>query len=400
MLTKHTFFSAAPRLPARQIASVAAAIVMGFSTMVASAQVAAPVEVAANAPDEHTVVRGDTLWGISGKFLKQPWRWPEVWRMNRDQIKNPHWIYPGQVIVLDRNAVGGPRLSIRGAGENGERPFIRLGPQVRSEAREVAGIPSLRPEDIEPFAVRNLVIAAEALDDAPQIVKSVGERVAFSASDMVYAVGVKPAMGKVFQIYRKERELRDPAMSPRPWYKWRHNEDDPQIIGYEATYLGDAKVVRDGDVAKLEIATSKQEIRVGDYLIPAPPVEAVSYVPRAPDTRVSGFVMTLPSGVSEAGKTNIVTLNLGKRHGLEVGHVLAVFKPTETFDNPRFKDSPMNWVPGWPKQAGAEPTTLQIPEERVALVFVYRVFEGISYAMVMNAGQENVRASYIVRNPN
>jgi hypothetical protein len=104
--------------------------------------------------------------------------------------------------------------------------------------------------------------------------------------------------------------------------------------------------------------------------------------------------------VSEAGKTNIVTLNLGKRHGLEVGHVLAVFKPTETFDNPRFKDSPMNWVPGWPKQAGAEPTTLQIPEERVALVFVYRVFEGISYAMVMNAGQENVRASYIVRNPN
>ncbi len=399
MLTNHTLSSAAPAHPARRIASLVAAAIMGLSGLTAFAQAPTPVEVAANAPDQHTVVRGDTLWGISGKFLKQPWRWPDVWRMNRDQIKNPHWIYPGQVIVLDRNAVGGPRLYIRGAGEGGDRPLVRLGPQIRSEAREVAGIPAIRGEDIDPFILQNMVIAAEALDNAPQIVKSVGERVAFSATDSVYAVGVKPSMGKVFQVFRKERELRDPAIAPRPWYLWRHNVEDPQIIGYEATYLGDAKTINEGDVAKLEIVTSKQEIRIGDYLIPAPPQETIAYVPHAPEAKINGFVMTLPSGVSEAGKTNIVTLNLGKRHGIEVGHVLAVYKPTETFDNPRFKESPLNWVPGWPKQPNAEPATLQIPEERVALVFVFRVFDGISYAMVMNAGRENVRAGYIVRNP-
>ncbi len=404
MLTKHTLLSPAPQRLARRIKAIAigtaVAGVMGLSALTASGQTPASVEIAPNAPDQHTVVRGDTLWGISGKFLKQPWRWPDVWRMNREQIKHPHWIYPGQIIVLDRNAPGGPRLSIQDASESGERPVVRLGPQVRSEAREFMGIPSLRPEVLNAFMLKNLVIGAEALDTAPQIVKAVGERVAFSTADTVYAVGVKPEMGKVFQIFRKERELRDPAIAPRPWYLWRHNVEDSQIIGYEATYLGDAKVLRDGDVAKMEIASAKQEIRVGDYLIPAPPVETIAYIPHAPEAPISGFVVTLPSGVSEAGKTNIVTLNLGARHGLEVGHVLAVFKPTETFSNPRFKDSPMNWVPGWPKQPNDEPATLQVPEERVALVFVYRVFEGVSYAMVANAGRETVRAGYIVRNPN
>jgi hypothetical protein len=109
--------------------------------------------------------------------------------------------------------------------------------------------------------------------------------------------------------------------------------------------------------------------------------------------------MTLPNGVSEAGKTNVVTLNLGKRHGLEVGHVLAVYKSAETFANPRYKEHPMNWVPGWPKISGSEPVTLQIPEERIALVFVFTVFDGVSYGMVMNSGVDNVRAGYPVRNP-
>mgnify|MGYP006915279638 CR=1 FL=1 len=262
-------------------------------------------------------------------------------------------------------------------------------------------IPPLRerPEDIEPFMLRNRVIGAETFDDAPQVVKSVGERVAFSQSDAIYAVGVKPAMGKVFQIFRKGRELRDPAIAPRPWYRWHHANPDPQIIGYEASYLGDARLLREGEVARLEIVSSKQEVQIGDYLIPAPPVETMAWVPHAPEVKVEGFVMTLPNGVSEAGKTNVVTLNLGKRHGLEVGHVLAVYKSAETFANPRYKEHPMNWVPGWPKISGSEPVTLQIPEERIALVFVFTVFDGVSYGMVMNSGVDNVRAGYPVRNP-
>ncbi len=405
MLTNHMQSSSRERQPRRGVAALAAAatgLIAGLALAQATpgpAPAAGPVQVQANAPSSHTVVKGDTLWGISGKFLKTPWRWPEVWRLNKDQIKNPHWIYPGQVILFDPNAPGGPRLYLQQPGDVGPGSVVRLSPQIRAEARAEQAIPTIRPEDIEPFMLRNRVIGAETFDDAPQVVKSVGERVAFSQSDAIYAVGVKPAMGKVFQIFRKGRELRDPAIAPRPWYRWHHANPDPQIIGYEASYLGDARLLREGEVARLEIVSSKQEVQIGDYLIPAPPVETMAWVPHAPEVKVEGFVMTLPNGVSEAGKTNVVTLNLGKRHGLEVGHVLAVYKSAETFANPRYKEHPMNWVPGWPKISGSEPVTLQIPEERIALVFVFTVFDGVSYGMVMNSGVDNVRAGYPVRNP-
>ncbi len=401
MLTNPTIFSSRPSWSHRASRFAATVAVVTFATVALAQAPTAPIQVRENAPDRHTVVKGDTLWGISGKFLKQPWRWPEVWRMNRDQIKNPHWIYPGQVIVLDRDANGNPRLSIlqNGNAMPGDGGIIRLSPQIRAEAREGAAIPSIPPADIEPFMVRNRVVSAETFDDAPQIVKSVDARVTFATSDSVYVVGLKPAMGKVFQLFRKGRELRDPSIAQRPWYKWRHNEVDPQILGYEATYLGDAKLLRDGDVAKVEIVSSTQEIQVGDYLIPQPPSETIAYVPHAPDAQVEGLILTLPRGVAEAGKTDVVTLNLGKRDGMEAGHVLAVYKPKENFANPRYKEPTLNWVPFWPKQPTAEPSTLDIPEERVALIFVFRVFEGISYGLVMNSGTETVRAGYIVRNP-
>ena len=327
MLTNRTLFSPLPKhqsRPSRFLAS----LLLGLAAMVAVAQAPTPpIQIQADAPDRHVVVRGDTLWGISGKFLKQPWRWPEVWRLNRDQIKNPHWIYPGQIIYLDRNAVGGPRLSLTPPLAAEERPTLRIGPHIRAEAREAKAIPSILPSDIEPFMLRNRVVGAETLDDAPQIVKSVGERVAFATKDSIYVVGVRPEMGKVFQMYRKGRELRDPSIASRPWYRWRHNEADPQIIGYEATYLGDAALRREGEVARMEIVSAVQEIQVGDYLLPAPPAETLAYVPRAPSQTIEAQVMTLPSGVSEAGKTSVVTLNRGKLHGLEIGHVLAAYKP-------------------------------------------------------------------------
>jgi hypothetical protein len=395
MLTNHT-----KHKPIAALVALAALSVLTAATPIFAQAPANPVQVQENAPDRHVVVKGDTLWGISGRFLKQPWRWPEVWRMNQDQIKNPHLIYPGQVVVLDRNAPGGPRLMIDSAGSSsGGRDLVRLSPSIRAEAREAQAIPSIRPEDIDSFLLQNIVIGAEAFETSPQIVRAVGERVAFSISDAFYTVGVKPEMGKVFQVFRKGRELRDTTIPPKPWYRFNHNEPDPQIIGYEATYLGDAKLLTAGEVAKLEVVSVRQEILVGDYLIPAPETEITRYVPRAPTSQIEASVMTLPSGVSEASKTNVVTLNRGKKHGVEVGHVLAAFKPLEVFANPRYKESALNWVPGWPKQESADPKTLKIPEERVGLVFVFRVFENISYGMVMNTGQENVRSGYALRNP-
>ena len=401
MLTNRTLFSPMPTFkPKPRPQRLVTSLLVGLAAMVAVAQTPTPpVQIQANAPDSHTVVKGDTLWDISGKFLKQPWRWPEVWRMNRDQIKNPHWIYPGQIIYLDRNAVGGPRLSTTAPGGAEDRPTIRLGPQIRAEAREAAAIPSIKPSDIEPFILRNLVVGAETLETAPQIVKSVGERVAFANKDSIYVVGIKPEMGKVFQLFRKGRELRDSTITARRWYQLRYNEPDPQIIGYEATYLGDATLQRDGEVARLEIVRAVQEVQVGDYLISAPPAETLAYIPRAPEQQVEAQVMTLPSGISEAGKTSVITLNRGKAHGLEVGHVLAAYKPAETFANPRYKDSPLNLVAGWPFTKSDQPKTLEIPEERIGLVFVFRVFDNISYGIVMNTGTENIRVGYPLRNP-
>jgi hypothetical protein len=360
-----------------------------------------PVQVQENAPDRYTVVRGDTLWGISGRFLKQPWRWPEVWRMNRDQIRNPHLIYPGQVVVLDRNAPGGPRLMIEDA--NAARgDVVKWTPQARSEAREAQAIISLNPSDVDPYAVRNLVIGAEAFTDAPQIVRAQGERVTMATGDTFYAVGVKPEMGKGFQLFRRGRELRDTTIEARPWYRWRLNEPDPQIIGYEAEFLGDARVLNDGDVAKLEVVSVRQEIRVGDYLIPIPPTDQPRYIPRAPEAKVDALIMTIPAGVQEASKTSVVTLNRGSKHGVELGHVLAIFRPAQPFANPRYKEGTLNWLPravGWPRDPSPDPATLDIPEERVGLVFVYRVFDNVAYGLVMNTGKEPVLQGYRVRNP-
>jgi LysM domain len=368
----------------------------------AAAAGAKPVQIQENAPDRYTVVKGDTLWGISGRFLKQPWRWPEVWRMNKDQIRNPHLIYPGQVVVLDRNAPGGPRLMIDSAATTAPGGVVRLSPGVRAEAREAQAIISISPEDVEPYMVRNLVIGAEAFTDAPQIVRAQTERVAMATGDSFYAIGVKKEMGKGFQLFRRGRELRDTTIPARPWYKWKLNEPDPQIIGYEAEYLGDAVLLNEGEVAKLEVVRVRQEIRVGDYLIPIPPTEQPRYIPRAPEANIDGIIMTIPTGVQEAAKTSVVTINRGTKHGLELGHVLAIYKKEEPFANPRYKESTLNWLPraiGWPREPSGDPATLTVPEERIGLVFVYRTFDHISYGLVMNTGKEPVVAGQRLRNP-
>jgi LysM domain len=403
-LSSPSFMDATRRLAVLVATLAAASVALAQApTAGASADDAKPIQVQDNAPDRYTVVKGDTLWAISGRFLKQPWRWPEVWRMNKDQIRNPHLIYPGQVVVLDRNAIGGPRLMIEDPNASAARGgVVRLSPQIRGEAREAEAIISINPQDIEPFMVRNLVIGAEAFADAPQIVKAQTERVAMASGDTFYAVGVKEEAGKGYQLYRRGRELRDTTITARPWYRWRHNEPDPQIIGYEAEYLGDARLLNGGEVAKFEVASVRQEIRVGDYLIPIPPTEQPRYIPRAPEATIDAIIMTLPSGVQEAAKTSVVTLNRGAKHGVELGHVLAIYKNAQPFANPRYKESTLNWLPravGWPREPSGDPATLSVPEERVGLVFVYRVFDHVSYGMVMNSGKEPIVVGQRLRNP-
>lgn len=372
------------------------ALVFSAFTLVAAevcAQVpTTPIVIKPDAPDRYTVVRGDTLWGISERFTDSPWRWPELWDFNRDQIKNPHLIYPGDVIVLDR-ALG--RLSIargevsappgapgeraaeaaptpRAEAEAGAAPAgtFRLSPRVRAEPADREAIPSIPREAIEPFLSRPLVIEPDGLDKGPTIVATEEDRVMLSAGNVGYVRGIGESSEPNWYVYRRGNALIDPETN--------------RALGYEAVYLGEARVTRPGDPASIQVTSVKQEILRGDKLIPAPPAEPINYAPRAPNAQVAGRVMSIYGGlgkVGEAGPGSIVTVNRGRSDGIEVGHVLALYRYGETV-----------------RDISRPGTVIKVPNERYGLVFVFRVFDRISYALVMRVSKP-VKTLDAVQNP-
>ena len=299
----------------------------------------------ANAPDTYTVVRGDTLWGIAGRFLRQPWRWPEIWQMNRDQIRNPHWIYPGQVIVLDR-ATGTMRLR-GGPNANGT---VKLSPQVRAEPGRDA-IPSIPADVIEPYLSQPLIVESATMYEAPRIVAS-RERVVMGAGDIAYVAGITDPAIKNYQLFRPGRELKDP--------------DTGEVIAYQADYLGTAEVTRPGSPATITITSSKMEAGVGDRLVAATKTAPVSYMPHAPTQPVSGRIVATYSGVAYAGTSMVVAINRGSGDGLDIGSVLAI----KTFGRTIVD-----------KTNGSR-ESITLPEERKGLLFVFRVFNHIAYGLI------------------
>jgi hypothetical protein len=300
-----------------------------------------PLQLADNAPGRHIVVPGDTLWGIAGKFLKEPWRWPEVWNMNREQVKNPHRIFPGDVIVLDRDANGNPRLSLQNA---------KLQPQIYTEHISLA-IPSIPPNAINPFLSLPLITETEGLDKSAQIVATQEGRVNLANGDTAFVANADPGKKK-WQIYRKGKALPDP--------------ETKETLGYEAFYLGTARQITPGDPAVFEIVTAKEEIGRGDRLLPETPPQLFNYVPHKPEHPVDGRIISVYGGVNSAGKYSIVTLNLGTNNGIEVGHVL-------TLERNRVVTQ---------RNDADQKETVKVPEERYGLIFVFRTFERISYALV------------------
>ncbi len=338
-----------------------------------------------NAPDRYVVVPGDTLWDIAIKFLKDPWRWPEVWKLNQDEIKNPHLIYPGDVIVLDRSGLQ-PELKIEAgnagqAGQAGET--VKLSPRIRVEDTSKQAIPSIPTRVIEPFLSRPLVIEPDGLEFAPRIIAAQVDRVYLGSGDVAYVKGIKDAkIDSLWQIYQPGKPLIDP--------------ESQKTLGYEAVFLGDSKVIRAGDPATIRIFGAQQEIGKGDRLVAAAPLVLRNYVPHAPAMPIQGRVIAARGGLRETGPQYVVTLNKGKNDGLEPGHVLALSRlgGTVVEDVPRKRARDTKNIPWYNMtmseifdMGSSDRVATKLPDERYGLVFVFRTFDRVSYALVMSASQ-------------
>ena len=348
-------------------------------------------ELAASAPDEYTVKPGDTLWAISRLYLLRPWRWPELWGMNISEIANPHRIYPGQVLYLDKTG-GRARLTMRrGAGGSADGGTIKLSPRTRFDSLAGMALPTLNPSIIEPFLSEPIVVDSDTLQSAPRIVAGNDSRVLLSRGDRAYARGnaetpllEAPGPLKNFRVFRSATPLKDPGTG--------------EILGYEAQYLGKAQLKRgesttvetdkDKDVitvvpASIDIVASREEMRAGDRLLPEPPRQLLSYAPRAPSTQVEGRIISVyGNAVQFAAQNQVVAINKGTRDGIDSGHVLAILKNGETILD----------------RTGERKETIKLPNERIGLLMVFRPFEKVSYALVLEI-TDTPRAGDFLVNP-
>jgi LysM repeat protein len=388
-------------------------------------------ELAPNAPDSHTVKRGDTLWAISKIFLKSPWRWPELWGMNLDDIKNPHRIYPGQVLYLDKSG-GRARLSTRRPGE-GDTPTVRVSPRTRVESLSDSAIPPVNMQAIESFLAEPLIVDEATFARAPRIVATPENRVLLSLGDRAYARGqygelgslseqaltMEPGKPRKFRVFRNAVPLKDPGTG--------------EILAYEAQYVGKAHLARaetrrdldapalpvkpvgkddykpqfdntthniervpvvekaplkppvTGELvpATIDIVSAKEEMLVGDRLLPEPPREFPNYVPRAPGKTQSGLIVSVyGNAVRYAAQNQVVAINRGKVHGIEDGHVLALVRDSSTLTDKTDDSRPQ----------------LRLPGEFNGLMMVFRTFDKVSYALVLDI-QDGVKIGDRFSNP-
>ncbi len=344
-----------------------------------------------NHPDRHVVVKGDTLWGISGKFLKDPWQWPKVWKLNRAQIKNPHLIYPGDVVVLDTSS-GSPQLRLL-------RETITLQPGAVEEPLERTAVPTISLNVIAPFLSQPLVIEKDQLAASPRIIAGQDNRVVLSPGTRIYINKIEEEDGINWYVYRPGDSLIDP--------------DTKEVLGVEATYLGDAKITKYGQPASADIVKAKEEIFTKDRLVPTGDNVETSFVPHAPDTEITGRIINIYGGVAEAGPESIVSISRGSADGIEVGHVLAINRYGRVIKDPEPPKEEVNSKPKLrelnfdvkrdadgkaivnfekkPEKSTTElvlePGMIKLPDERIGLLMVFRVFERVSYALVMQATQ-------------
>lgn len=360
-----------PKRSPRRLADLTL-IIPVVALLIAGSARADEVQLNPNHPERYTVQKGDTLWDISARFLKSPWHWPRVWKIN-DQIKNPHLIYPGDVVLLtyvdgkpeltvlrtekmplaeaapDRPAAE-PTLPPPAPGSSGRTD--KLQPSVYVEPLGGA-IPTIPPNAIVPFLTTPLVVGEKELSRAGYVTVGLDDRIALGDTSEFYARGIK-GDDEYYQVFRQGLPL-------------RHPETD-ELLAYEATYLGDARKLEPGDPSKLVVTSVKQEIVPTDRLLAAPPRAPLPYYyPSAPSKQVRGYIVSALNAVSEIGTFSVVTITLGKREGMQEGHVLRVLRHVGKHLDPVTRDN------------------YKLPDEESGLIMVFRVFDKVSYALVMRS---------------
>lgn len=350
-----------------------------LSALFSTALWAEPIQVNPNHPDQYTVIEGDTLWDISGKFLNHPWQWPELWRYNK-QIQNPNLIYPGDTVYFSM-VNGIPQLSLSRTGSMGG--FVNHGPCVLQEEDYKNGrknfavsedgkvLPCIREmplkqainlipaEQIRAFLSSPKVVDGNELNSSPYVIDLAGEHLVAGAGDRIYVRPLLPPNPLSYTVYR-------PGMT-------YVNPDTKEILGYEATYIADATLQQSGNPATLAIDKSNGEIRRGDRLMKTSEEEIeLNYFPRPPEKKVNGNIISVLGGVSQIGKFDIVVVDKGRRDGLLPGHELEIFK------NGRIIIDPFSKIKN---------DAVKLPNERAGILMVFRPFERVSYALVMKASQ-------------
>lgn len=364
------------------------------------------VTVNPNHPETYTVQKGDTLWDITGRFLNEPWLWPGVWEAN-PQIENPHLIYPGDVISLQYKD-GRPILAVHRGSKDGR--YVRLSPTIREYEKDQA-IPAIPIDAIKQFLARPLVVSKDEMDDWPYVVSSYDEHLVSGAGNTIYVRGLpENSSVKRYSVYRKGKAYVSP--------------DSEAVLGYEALHVGDAVIERMGDPASAFIARSSREILTGDRLAQESEADiSTSFVPTNPAREVSGNIISVIDGVSEIGQYQIVVLDLGASQGVESGNVLGVFqsgnvvkdyvatKAKEKEEDAKrivmehedtsavdralgavandIRDTKRAFdktdLVGYLGRPGSEPELVELPEEYSGVLLVFRTFENVSYALVMEA---------------
>ncbi len=325
------------------------------------------IRLNSNTPEIYVVKKGDTLWDISKTFLQTPWRWQSIWHKN-PEVSNPHLIYPGDklaLVLID----GEKKLTVlqRGPVKVGVKGNGRLSPQVRTSIIDNA-IPAIPIDKISAFLSKSRIESAETLNQSPYIIAGSGRRIISAAGDKIYARGTFDATKNTYGIYRPGKVFEHPKTG--------------EFLGVQALAIGNGHVIdSDGDVKTLEVDRVSEEVRINDRLLPELDYKAsANFYPKMPSTKIEAEIIAVEGGISQVGTLDVVVISVGTREKLEAGDVLAIEQKGEVVKDQITKD------------------LIQLPNVNAGLLIVFRVFEKMSYGLVVSADMP-LTTGDMVKNP-